>query len=288
MKLGRGRVAGEEVFGLIDNDRLFGLDSYYRDVVELLTVSRTEGGRQQILDHASTANSTGLADVQLLPPVPRPERILCVGTNYHAHVAESDRVRDVPDHPMIFTRFPSSLVGHGEPIVRPLASTSFDYEGELAVVIGSSVRNVEPANALDAVAGYSCLMDGTLRDFQRHTSQFTPGKNFDRSGSWGPWLVTADEIADAGSLTLETILDGQVVQAASTSQLIFDIPSIIAYCSTFTSLQPGDVIATGTPGGVGYARDPQLWLQPGAELTVRVSDVGELTNRVIDEDGRLP
>ena len=184
---------------------------------------------------------------------------------------------------MIFTRFPSSLVGHGEALVRPSASTSFDYEGELAVIIGDVVRHADAETAMSAIAGYSCLMDGTLRDFQRHTSQFTAGKNFDRSGSWGPWIVTADAIADPTALTLETLLDGEVVQSASTEQLIFGIADIIAYCSTFTTLEPGDVIATGTPGGVGYARDPQRWLTPGADITVRISGVGELSNSIIDD-----
>lgn len=284
MKIASAVAGSDQIFGIVTDGGLADLRALYRDPVDLLERSRTPDGRAAIEKEAVAAASFALEGVQLLPPIARPERILCVGTNYHSHVAESDQVIDVPDHPMIFTRFPSSLVGNRQPLVRPQASTAFDYEGELAVIIGRDVHNAAPASALDAVAGYSCLMDGTLRDFQRHTSQFTPGKNFDRSGSWGPWIVTADEINDPETLTLETILDGEVVQSASTSQLIFDIGSIIAYCSTFTTLRPGDVIATGTPGGVGYARSPELWLTPGSSITVRISGVGSLTNHVIAEE----
>ncbi|RZV41733.1 MAG: FAA hydrolase family protein, partial [Acidimicrobiales bacterium] len=159
----------------------------------------------------------------------------------------------------------------------------FDYEGELAIVIGRTTRYADRESALGAIAGYSCLMEGTLRDYQRHTKQFTPGKNFERSGSWGPWIVTADEVGDPYALTLSTIVDGAVVQSAPTTKLIFDLEAIVSYCSTFTTLEPGDVIATGTPGGVGYARDPQFWLEPGMTVTVEVPGVGTLTNPVIDE-----
>ncbi len=283
MKLATVRSGTDIVPGVIDEDRFSDISSTFADLIEVMGLAMTEDGRDEIARAADAAPTVALSDVEFMPPILNPRRILCVGTNYHAHVAESDRVVEAPGHPMIFTRFPSSLVGHGQAIERPPVSTSFDYEGELAIVIGRSTRYAERGDALGAIAGYSCLMDGTLRDYQRHTSQFTPGKNFERSGSWGPWIVTADEVGDPYDLTLTTTLDGEQMQSASTTQLIFDIEAIVAYCSTFTTLEPGDVIATGTPGGVGYAQDPPRWLTPGAEISVSVPGVGTLTNPVVDE-----
>ena len=283
MKLATVRSGSNVVPGVIDGDRFSDISNTFADLIEVMGLAMTEDGRNEIARATDEASTLALSDVEFMPPILSPRRILCVGINYHAHVAESDRVVDAPEHPMIFTRFPSSLVGHGQAIERPLLSTSFDYEGELAIVIGRSTRYAERADALGTIAGYSCLMDGTLRDYQRHTSQFTPGKNFERSGSWGPWIVTADEVGDPYDLTLTTTLDGEQMQSASTTQLIFDIEAIVSYCSTFTTLEPGDVIATGTPGGVGYAQDPPRWLTPGAEISVSVPGVGTLTNPVVDE-----
>ena len=243
----------------------------------------TDDGRSTIAAALAGAPSVPLDQATMLPRIEAPKRILCVGTNYSAHVAESDTVTEAPGHPMIFTRFASSLVGHNVPIERPHVSSNFDYEGELAIVIGRTTRYADRDNALGAIAGYSVLMDGTLRDYQRHTKQFTPGKNFERSGSWGPHIVTSDEVGDPYQLELSTKVDDMVVQSAPTTQLIFDLEAIVSYCSAFTTLEPGDVIATGTPGGVGYARDPQLWLEPGMTVTVEVPGVGTLTNKVIDE-----
>ncbi len=242
-------------------------------------------GQRAALDIAvAVAERISVASLVLLPPVPNPRRILCVGLNYTEHAAESDQGRNVApsEHPVIFTRFASSLVGHDAPIVRPLASTAFDYEGELAVVIGTTARAVSAANAASVIGGYSCFMDGTLRDYQRHTSQFIPGKNFEQSGSFGPWIVTPDEF-DHGHATLTTRVNGEVLQHTSTSQLIHPIESLIAYCSTFTTLEPGDVIATGTPGGVGYARTPPRWLTPGDIVEVEISGIGILANGVVAE-----
>jgi 2-keto-4-pentenoate hydratase/2-oxohepta-3-ene-1,7-dioic acid hydratase in catechol pathway len=165
-------------------------------------------------------------------------------------------------------------------MVLPAASSMFDYEGELAVVIGRRARRVAPEDAAAVIAGYACYNDGSVRDFQRHTHQFHPGKNWPQTGAFGPWLVTADEIGDVGQLTIQTRLNGAVVQQAQLSQLIFDIPSLIAYCSTWTELVPGDVIVTGTPGGVGAARTPPLWMKDGDEVEVEISRVGLLSNVV--------
>jgi len=216
--------------------------------------------------------------VTLLPVVPDPGKIICVGVNYANHLEETGR--DAPAYPMLFSRFASSQVGHGQPILRPMESDRLDFEGELAVVIGTGGRGIARENALAHVAGYSCYNDATLRDWQRHTSQFMPGKNFDVTGAFGPWLVTADEVADPSVLTLETRLNGQMMQSAPLSDLIFDVPTLIAYASRFATLAPGDVIVTGTPGGVGAFRDPPVWMEPGDIIEIEISGIGVLRNPI--------
>jgi len=223
-----------------------------------------------------------LADVTLLPPIPRSGRIICVGLNYKTHIAETGH--EPPAHPILFPRYPDSLVGADAPLVRPRVSERFDFEGELAVVIGRPGRHIEATDALDHVAGYACFNDGSVRDFQRHTSQFLPGKNFSRSGSFGPWLVTADEVGDVGKLQLTTRLNGEVVQQTGIDDLLFDVPALIAYVSRIWAVQPGDVIATGTTGGVGAVRKPPLWMKPGDRVEVAIDRLGILTNTVIQED----
>jgi len=213
-----------------------------------------------------------------------PQKILCVGVNYRPHIEEMGR--EVPDYPVVFTRFPSSLVGPGEPVIRPLVSGEFDFEGELAVVIGKPARHVSREHALDVIARYCCFMDGSVRDWQRHTMQFTAGKNFERSGAMGP-MVAADIVGDPTALELTTRVNGEVMQRGRIADLVFDIPYLIEYCSTFAELRPGDVIATGTPGGVGAARTPPVWLQDGDIVEVEIPGVGVLSNPVRDEPGRI-
>ncbi len=219
--------------------------------------------------------------VRFLPVVPQPDKIFCVGLNYRAHVKETGR--EMPRRPGLFARFGVSQVGHGQPLVRPRESLCFDFEGELAVVIGRRGRRIREADALKHVAGYSCFNDGSIRDWQAHSTQFTAGKNFMAAGSFGPWLATRDVIPDPAALELTTRLNGQVMQHAPVSDLIFGVPALIAYVSTFTALAPGDVIVTGTPGGVGMAREPRVWLQPGDVLEVEIPGIGVLRNPVIDE-----
>ena len=206
-------------------------------------------------------------------------KLICVGVNYMPHIREMGRER--PERPVLFTRFAASVVGHGQPLLKPLASEQFDFEGELAVVIGKRARRVRRDDALDYVAGYSCFNDGSVRDFQRHSPQFTPGKNFHRSGAFGPWLVTTDEIPDPRALRLTTRLNGAVMQDESVGELCFDVPQLIEYCSTFAQLEPGDVIVTGTPGGVGAGRTPPVWMKPGDTVEVEISGIGTLRNPVI-------
>ncbi|MDX1498694.1 MAG: fumarylacetoacetate hydrolase family protein [Woeseiaceae bacterium] len=265
-----GRLEGERLVAASD-----GLRARYPDVRALLAGDATaalgtdEGGAE-----------FAAADVTFLPPVPNPGKIICVGINYRPHVEEMGR--DLPERPMLFVRFPGSLTGHGQPVLRPAVSEKFDYEGELAVVIGRPARHVARDGALGVVAGYSCFMDGSVRDWQNHTSQFTPGKNFETSGAMGPALVTADAVSDPTELRLETRLNGEVMQEGKLSDLIFDVPALIEYCATFTTLEPGDVIATGTPGGVGAARKPPVWLRDGDEIAVVIDGVGRLRNPVRD------
>jgi len=222
-----------------------------------------------------------LADIEFLPPIRDPGKLICVGLNYKTHVEETGNTEG--PNPSIFVRFADSVVGHGQPLVKPRLSDKFDYEGELAVVIGRPAWRVSAADALGVVTGYACFNDGSVRDFQRHTSQWTPGKNFRASGAFGPWVVTADEIPDPTRLTLTTRLNGREMQRATTDLLIYTIPVIIAYVTSFTPLAPGDVIATGTPGGVGSRRTPPVWMGKGDEIEVEISSIGVLRNPIVEE-----
>jgi 2-keto-4-pentenoate hydratase/2-oxohepta-3-ene-1,7-dioic acid hydratase in catechol pathway len=226
-------------------------------------------------------HALALGDVTLLPVIPNPGKILCVGLNYEDHRRETGR--DVVENPTIFTRFADSQAAHGQDLLRPKVSTHFDFEGELAVVIGTGGRYIPRAEAMRHVAGYACYNDGSVRDWQRHTIQFTPGKNFPQTGGFGPWLVTPDEIEDLDALRLTTRVNGTAVQQATLDHMIFDVPRIIEYCSAFTPLAPGDVIATGTPGGVGAKRQPPLWLKPGDTVEVEITGIGVLRNGIADE-----
>ena len=226
----------------------------------------------------ASAERVPLSSVKLAVPFDPRRKIIGVGLNYGDHAAESKN--EVPQYPMLFTRSLDSVVAQGEPIVRPRVSEQFDFEGEIGVVIGRPARHVPVADALSHVFGYCCFMDGSVRDYQKHT--LTTGKNFWRSGSMGPWIVTADAVGDA-DLRLETRLNGDVVQTAQLGDMIFSIPRLIEYCSRWTVLQPGDVIATGTPGGVGARRTPPLWMKAGDTLEVDVERLGCLRNPVAQE-----
>ena len=220
-----------------------------------------------------------LAQVQFLPAIPNPEKILCAGINYRSHAAETGR--ELPKQPSMFIRLANTLTGQDGEMIRPSVSEHFDFEGELAIVIGRGGRHIPVARALDHVAGYTCFVDGSVRDYQKFS--VTSGKNFPGTGPLGPWIVTTDEIPDPTRLTLTTRLNGAEVQKSGTDLLIYSVPQIIAFCSDFTPLVPGDVIATGTPDGVGHRRTPPLWMKPGDVLEVEISGIGTLRNRVVDE-----
>lgn len=222
------------------------------------------------------------AGIRYLPPFARPGKILCVGLNYADHAAEGSF--ELPTYPALFTRFATTLVGHNEPLVRPLASPQFDYEGEMVVVIGKSGRHISKSKALDHIAGYSVFNDASVRDFQFKSPQWIPGKNFDGTGGFGPAFVTADEIPAGGAgLKIETRLNGDTVQSANTNDLIFPIADLISIISEVMTLEPGDVMVTGTPSGVGFARKPPLFMKAGDRCEVEIEGIGLLSNPVDDE-----
>lgn len=228
------------------------------------------------------AVSLNAGDLRFLPPLAMPPKIICVGLNYAEHSRETEM--QVPSYPTIFARFASSLIGHEQPMIRPAVSEQLDFEGELVAIIGRGGRNISKAAALDHVLGYSLFNDGSIRDYQLMTPQWTIGKNFDGTGSFGPWIVTADQLPrGCVGLNLQTRLNGKVVQSASTNDLIFDVATLISRLSETFTLSRGDVIVTGTPSGVGGARKPPLWMKPGDVCEVEVDHVGILRNTILDE-----
>ncbi|MGO4303220.1 fumarylacetoacetate hydrolase family protein [Cupriavidus sp. RAF12] len=282
MKLLSFEYRNHHSFGVVADDRVIDLAPHRAALGTSLRDALERGTLPAIAEIAKESEATiSLSEVRFLPVIPDPAKILCVGINYASHVKETGR--EMPRYPMFFTRFADSQTAHEQPILRPRASEKLDFEGELAVVIGKTARHVSAADALSHVAGYACYNDGSVRDWQKHTIQFTPGKNFPQTGAFGPWLVTADEIPDPSRLSLTTRLNGEVVQQATTDDLIFSVGEVIAYCSTFTELRPGDVIITGTTGGVGAFREPPLWMRAGDVVEVEISAVGVLRNTIRDE-----
>jgi 2-keto-4-pentenoate hydratase/2-oxohepta-3-ene-1,7-dioic acid hydratase in catechol pathway len=266
-------------WGALEGDLIFDLSNIASSLMSAIASSSLPQRSDEI---AKDELNFVLGDVTLLPPIPEPKRVICIGQNYAAHRNEMGGA--TTSSPLIFTRFPSSIVGHNEALIKPPESEQFDFEGELAVIIGTRGRRIAPEKALNHIAGYSCFMDGSIRDYQIHTTQYIPGKNFERSGSFGPWMLSADEIGDPNSgLSLQTRLNGEIVQETTTDLMIFDIPTVITYLSTFTTLEPGDVIASGTPGGVGYKRKPQLFMKPGDKIEVEIENLATLTNSIIAE-----
>lgn len=221
------------------------------------------------------------SQLTLLPVIPNPGQIFCIGLNYGEHVQETGN--KVTEKPVVFTRFPDSQVAHNQDILRPAESHRLDYEAEIAIVIGKGGRRIKEEDAWDHIVGYACYNDGSIRDWQVATSQWIPGKNFYKTGGFGPWMVTADEIKPGQVMRLQTILNGQVLQDTTTDKMIHSIPRQIAYISTFLPLSPGDVIVTGTPGGVGNKREPQIFMKPGDVCEIVVDAIGTLRNTIRDE-----
>jgi 2-keto-4-pentenoate hydratase/2-oxohepta-3-ene-1,7-dioic acid hydratase in catechol pathway len=278
MKLLSFSADGKELFGAVSGDGIVTLN----DKVGQPTLrAALAAGAMDAMRRAAkeTKPDRRLADVKFLPVIPHPEKILCAGINYRSHAAETGR--ELPKQPSMFVRFTDTLVGHDGEMIRPTVSDNFDFEGELTVVIGKAGRHIKSENALDHVAGYTCFVDGSVRDYQKFS--VTSGKNFPGTGPLGPWLVTTDEIPDPSKLTLMTRLNGKEVQHSATNLLIYSIPQIIAFCSDFTALSAGDIIATGTPEGVGHSRKPPLWMKAGDVLEVEITGIGTLRTRIADE-----
>jgi 2-keto-4-pentenoate hydratase/2-oxohepta-3-ene-1,7-dioic acid hydratase in catechol pathway len=271
---------GQSSFGLATDAGVVDLQG--RLGVASLKALIAAGGLGRAAAFAGEAPDHAWDAVDFAPVIPDPGKIICIGINYEDHRAETGR--SAVAHPTVFTRFADTQLGHRQAIIKPTVSEAVDYEGELAVVIGREGRNVAEDRALDHVAGFACYNDVSIRDFQRHTTQFTPGKNFPGSGPFGPYLTTPDEVGALGPQRIRTRLNGQIVQDAKLEQLIFNVPKLIAYLSLWTLLRPGDVIVTGTPGGVGAARTPPLWMKPGDTVEVEIDGVGTLENRVAAED----
>ena len=279
MKLSSYRLNNKDSYGVVVGDGIVDLGKRlpYADLRALLEAD----GLSKAADLAKEKPDAKVADVTFLPLIANPGKIICVGLNYKAHREETGR--KPTDNPALFVRFPDSQTAHGDVMVKPKNSVEFDYEGELAIVIGKSGRHIAEKDAFSIIAGYSCYNDGSVRDWQYHTMQWTPGKNYPKTGSFGPWMVTKDEIPDVNKLTLKTRLNGQQVQETGIDLMLFPIPVLINYITTFTQLNPGDVISTGTPGGVGVKRTPQLFMKSGDTVEVEISSIGILQNKVIEQ-----
>ena len=258
--------------GIVDLGRRLG--NRYSDLRALLERNGLEEARKAAGSPADYKES----EVSWLPLIPNPGKIVCVGLNYEEHRQETGR--DKTEQPALFLRLAESQVGHKQPILRPRESKNLDYEAEIAVVIGRAGRRISQKDSWNHIAGYSCYNDGSVRDWQRHTIQWTAGKNFASTGGFGPWMVTADEIPAGALLTLSCRLNGERMQHATTEQMIFKIPKLIEYISSFTTLAPGDVIVTGTPGGVGARRNPPVWMKPGDKVEIEIDKVGVLVNTI--------
>lgn len=274
---------GRSSYGAIVGDSVLELATAAAPTLRDALAAEGVAGLKARADACALAAGTRipLSAIRYLQPITQPDKILCVGLNYHLHAEEAGMA--IPKNPSIFVRFPGAQVGHKEATVRPRASEQFDYEAELAVIIGSPARHVTPERGMDHVAGYACFAENSLRDWQKHTAQATPGKNFQASGAFGPWITTADEIPDPKKIDVIGRLNGVQMQRDSVANMIFTLPEMIAYMSTFLELLPGDVIVTGTPAGVGFTRKPPLYLKPGDVFEVECTGVGILSNPVVDE-----
>jgi 2-keto-4-pentenoate hydratase/2-oxohepta-3-ene-1,7-dioic acid hydratase in catechol pathway len=280
MKLASYIAGGKPAFGAVVDDGVVTLNERLKGRFPTLRDALAAGAVDEMRKAVEGQKpDQPLAGLQFLPVIPNPEKILCVGINYRSHAAEHGG--EAPALPNIFTRFVDTLVAHEGEMIRPSISTNFDFEGELALVIGKGGRYIKAEDALSHIAGYTCFCDATLRDFTKYS--LIASKNFPGTGPAGPWMTTADEIPDPSKLVLKTRLNGQEMQKSGTDMLIHDIPAIIAFCSKFTKLSPGDIIATGTPDGIGAKRTPPVWMKAGDVLEVEISGIGTLRNRIVDE-----
>jgi 2-keto-4-pentenoate hydratase/2-oxohepta-3-ene-1,7-dioic acid hydratase in catechol pathway len=279
MKIASFTLDGRAAYGVVDGQRTLLPPAAFRARhPDLLSVLDAGALPELAAAVAAGGEAVDAARTRALPVLPNPRKIICVGLNYKTHVAETKR--DDSAYAALFTRFQDTLAANGDVVLRPSFSERFDFEGELALIVGRGGRNISQAAAFDHIAGYACFNDITVRDWQRHTHQWLPGKNFPGTGPLGPWLVTADEAGDVTKMTLETRLNGEVMQRASVADLIFTIPVLMEYISRFTPLYPGDVIATGTPGGVGDRRTPPVYMKDGDVVEIEITGLGILRNTI--------
>jgi 2-keto-4-pentenoate hydratase/2-oxohepta-3-ene-1,7-dioic acid hydratase in catechol pathway len=279
MRLVSFRVKGETHYGVVQGNGVVDLTprlgSRFADIKAVI-VGNAFAEAERAAKGAS-ADFT-LDQIEYAPVIANPGKILCIGLNYEEHRVETGRPK--VENPTIFIRFADTQIGHLQPVIKPKLSDKVDYECELAVIIGKSGRYISEADAFNHVCGYSCYNDVSIRDYQNHTSQWTPGKNFPSSGPFGPWMVTSDEMGELSEKQIQTRLNGKQVQSAKFNQMIFPVPRLIEYCSRFTTLQPGDVIVSGTPGGVGMRREPPLWMKAGDTVEVEIDGIGILKNPI--------
>ncbi len=280
MKIASYRVGDRETYGVVklNDDSVSDLRKVLppthrtlRDVLALNALDEVRNVGRERKDYV-------LDEITFLPVIPNPDKILAVALNYDDHIAETGR--DKTANPAWFIRVAASQVGHQQPVIMPKVSDNLDFECELAAIIGKGGHAIPVEEALEHVAGYSCYLDGSVRDWQRHTRQITAGKNFNSTGGFGPWMVTTDSIPDPQVLDLSTRLNGRVMQHGNTKDMVFSVAELIAYCSTWTTLEPGDVIVTGTPGGVGFKRNPPVFMQVGDVVEIDVEKIGTLTHRI--------
>lgn len=281
MKFASFVQGGKLSWGVVESDVLYAASAALIADYPTLRALIAADALKAAFDQREGWKKLTLDQVEWAPLIPDAGKIICVGLNYENHRKETER--PVVANPTIFTRFADSQIGHRQPLIKPHVSDELDYEGELALIIGKGGRNIPADGALAHVAGFSCYNDGSVRDWQRHTMQFTPGKNFPGTGAFGPWLVTPDEFGDIPSKRLQTRLNGQVMQVAHFADLIFSLNRLIEYCSAFTPLSAGDVIVTGTPGGVGAKRNPPVFMKDGDVVEVEIDGIGILRNRIADE-----
>ena len=272
----------EERFGILFNNKvtdLTGQINNIKSLKELIQFNCLEEGRSYAKNNPGDID---INSIKLLPVIPNPSKIICVGLNYHEHVKETEKT--IADNPVTFQRFNDSQVAHMENMIIPKASDNLDFEGEMALIMKDSESHLSEDDALKYIAGYSCYNDGSVRDWQRHTkSTFGMGKNFKKTGSFGPHMVLAQDIDDYKQLTIKTYLNGEVMQSASLSQLIFDLPFLISYVSKALPWRAGDVLVTGTPGGVGFKRNPPIYLKEGDKVDITISEIGTLSNTLQNE-----
>lgn len=284
MKLLSFRIGGEDSFGALAGKKVVDLKKALggryvdlRAALEAAALPELERAAQ------SVQGGYSLDEIEFLPVIPNPPKIICLGINFKTHADETSG--SLPPKPMTFVRFANSQVGHQQPILLPPESSELDYEGEIAVIIGKRGRRIAKADAYAYIAGYAPYNDGSIRDWQWHSTQWTAGKNFFRTGGFGPWMATRGEIADGATLSLATRLNGVEMQRASSDQMVFSFPELIEYLSQITELEPGDVIVSGTPGGVGAKRQPPVWMKHGDIVEVEVAEIGTLRNPIKREIG---